>query len=658
MKRILLLAATCLLTLGINAQALVMKQSVDNDLKAGKSRTAFVMNGIRKAPRKALASNQFYCGLYTSDEIAEYGLGMGTYTSGVCKAGTFFTKSIYQSFIGFKVVGMRVAVCCDITDFGVFVSKIEGESIVDFFSKEVGTASKGWNTVMFDESEQFEIPADGTEFLTGFSYMQLNTPDPDYPGYCTDDCYPISYVEGLDIPNYLMFYGDIPASVGGSGEGWYAVNSGGSLSVQWIVEGVLPDQHIALNSLAIDKKFYKAGENITANISVSNLGKDAISSLGFSIYVDGTKVADQSVAVAIDAMENKTATVSIPVPAGLATGSHTLKAELATVNGSAPTGQVDNGTLSAEFKVYKDSKPRQKHLIEHFTSNTCTYCPLGYQLMRNLESNHSDVAWVSIHGNMNGIDPLNFTECDQLQDMMYLQFWPGASFNRVYDAEMADGAASLIYNIGYNEEYIPEAATGIYQFIEETAEPSFVALDIQQNYDADSRTLNLTVKGTGAEDAGKLLAGYGITLYITEAGLKGRQLNQGRWINNYEHNNALRMVLTSVGGDAITWNGDNFEYTKSITIPTEYVAENLSITAFVAPQVLNVNYADVQNMAVNNCEKVALDVTSSGINDVNTNSNVRETTHFTVGGQQLNAPNKGINIVKMSDGTIRKVVVK
>ena len=298
------------------------------------------------------------------------------------------------------------------------------------------------------------------------------------------------------------------------------------------------------------------------------------------------------------------------------------------------------------------------YLIEHFTSSNCTYCPLGYQLMRNLESNHSDVAWVSIHGNMNGVDPLNFTECDQLQDMMYLQGWPGASFNRIYDVDLAEGVATLVYSVGYPEQYIPQVATEMYQFLNERSEPSFVALDIQQNYDADSRTLNLTIKGNGAKDASKLLAEGGITVYITEAGLKGRQLNQGRWVNNYEHNNALRMVLTNVGGDAITWNGDNFEYTKSVTIPTEYIAENLSITAFVAPQVLNVNYADVQNMAVNNCEKVALDVTSSGINDVNTNSNVRETTRFTVGGQQLNAPSKGINIVKMSDGTIRKVVVK
>lgn len=657
MKRILLLAATCLLTLGINAQALVMKQSADNALKAGKSRTAFVMDGIRKAPRKALASNQYYCGLYTSDDIAEYGVGMGAHTSGVCKAGTFFTEDIYKSFIGFKVVGMRVAVCCDITDFGVFVSKSDEENTVELFSKEVGTATKGWNTVMFDASEQFEIPADGTVFLTGFSYMQKNTPDPDYPGYYTDDCYPISYIEGLGNTGYLAFYGDIPASKGGRGEDWYKVGEGGALSVQWIVEGELPEQHIALDGLYTDKKFYKEGENILANISVSNFGRDAISSLGFSIYVDGTKIIDQSGEVTIEAMQNNTVTVSIPVPAGLATGSHTLKAELATINGSAPTGQVD-GILSTEFKVYIDSKPRQKYLIEHFTSNTCTYCPLGYQLMRNLESNYSDVAWVSIHGNMNGVDPLNFTECDQLQDMMYLQGWPGASFNRIYDVDLAEGVATLVYSVGYPEQYIPQVATEMYQFLNERSEPSFVALDIQQNYDADSRTLNLTIKGNGAKDASKLLAEGGITVYITEAGLKGRQPNQGRWVNNYEHNNALRMVLTNVGGDAITWNGDNFEYTKSITIPTEYVAENLSITAFVAPQVLNVNYADVQNMAVNNCEKVALDVTSSGINDVNTNSNVRETTRFTVGGQQLNAPNKGINIVKMSDGTIRKVIVK
>lgn len=658
MKRFLLFAATCLLTLGVNAQALVMKQSADNVLKTGKSKTAFVMNEVRKAPRKALAANQYYCGLYTTDEIAEYGSGMGSYTSGVCKAATIFTEDVYKNFAGFKVVGMRVALCCDITDFGVFVSKEEGGNIVEFLSKQVGTASAGWNTVMFDASEQFEIPAGGTEFLTGFSYMQKNTKNPKNPQYCTDDCYPISYVEGLANTGYLMFYGNIPETYNGSGEGWYPLDNSGALSVQWIVEGELAGQHVSLNGIATDKKFYKAGENIVGSIAVSNLGKDAITNLGFNLYVDGTKVANYPAEVSINTMQDNTVTVSSPVPAGLSSGSHTFKAELATINGSAPIGKVDNGTLSTEFKVYVESKPRQKYLIEHFTSNTCTYCPLGYQLMRIIESSHNDIAWVSIHGNMSGVDPLNFDECDQLQNMMRLQGWPGASFNRIYDAGLAEGSATLVYGIGYYEQYIPQMASEIYGFLRNYSNPSFVALDVQQKYNADSRTLDLTVKGTGAKDASKLLDGYGITIYVTEAGIKGRQLNQGTWVENYEHNNALRMVLTNVGGDAITWNGDNFEYTKSVTIPETYVAENLSITAFVAPQVADINDVNVYNMAVNNSEKVSLDVHASGINDINTNSNVHETKRYTIGGQQLNAPSKGINIVKMNDGTIRKVIVK
>ena len=37
---------------------------------------------------------------------------------------------------------------------------------------------------------------------------------------------------------------------------------------------------------------------------------------------------------------------------------------------------------------------------------------------------------------------------------------------------------------------------------------------------------------------------------------------------------------------------------------------------------------------------------------------VKEVARYTIDGVQLSAPAKGINIVKMSDGTTRKVVVK
>lgn len=37
---------------------------------------------------------------------------------------------------------------------------------------------------------------------------------------------------------------------------------------------------------------------------------------------------------------------------------------------------------------------------------------------------------------------------------------------------------------------------------------------------------------------------------------------------------------------------------------------------------------------------------------------ITETEHFTIGGTKLNTPQKGINIVRMSDGTTRKVLTK
>ena len=40
------------------------------------------------------------------------------------------------------------------------------------------------------------------------------------------------------------------------------------------------------------------------------------------------------------------------------------------------------------------------------------------------------------------------------------------------------------------------------------------------------------------------------------------------------------------------------------------------------------------------------------------NTNATEAVRYTLDGRQINAPQHGINIVRMSDGTVRKVMVK
>lgn len=51
-------------------------------------------------------------------------------------------------------------------------------------------------------------------------------------------------------------------------------------------------------------------------------------------------------------------------------------------------------------------------------------------------------------------------------------------------------------------------------------------------------------------------------------------------------------------------------------------------------------------------------ITSTGIGQISNNNDVKEVSRYSVNGQRLTAPTKGLNIVKYSDGSVRKEIVK
>ena len=48
----------------------------------------------------------------------------------------------------------------------------------------------------------------------------------------------------------------------------------------------------------------------------------------------------------------------------------------------------------------------------------------------------------------------------------------------------------------------------------------------------------------------------------------------------------------------------------------------------------------------------------TGINNVITSNDAKELSRYSLNGQRLSAPTKGLNIVKYSDGSVKKVVVQ
>lgn len=130
---------------------------------------------------------------------------------------------------------------------------------------------------------------------------------------------------------------------------------------------------------------------------------------------------------------------------------------------------------------------------------------------------------------------------------------------------------------------------------------------------------------------------------------------------NVEENKNVVVDLDNVCSDA-----DNFQ--AAIVKTVKSVADNNVATATVKNGKLVVTGVKAGNTTVtlNFCSNgisttatVNVTVTqATGITDTQTSADVREIARFTIDGKRINQPQRGINIVKYSDGTVKKMIVK
>lgn len=130
---------------------------------------------------------------------------------------------------------------------------------------------------------------------------------------------------------------------------------------------------------------------------------------------------------------------------------------------------------------------------------------------------------------------------------------------------------------------------------------------------------------------------------------------------NVEENKDVVVDLAKVCSDA-----DNFQ--AAIVKSVKSVADNNVATAIVKNGKLVVTGVKAGNTTVtlNFCSNgisttatVNVTVTqATGITGTQTSADVREIARFTIDGKRINQPQRGINIVKYSDGTVKKVIVK
>ncbi len=594
-----------------------------------------------KAIRANLPANQRYMGNFSGDNYNEKGVGF-TQNEGKITLLTPVNKVIAENFNGGKVVGMRVALPAD--GIGAITAKLFTYNIsggdIEYnvvAEKEIASTKKGWNDCTFSTPYTLDLSkVEGV--MLGFTYTQKKGSSP--------ECYAISLLnEGTIETSYAAMEGSSKLYKFGS-------EKYGNLCVQAVVEKEYPAKDIVLHNVTFSK-FTKAASNSKFTVNVSNFGTADINSYTLAASIDGKLVKEQTITGVVNG-KMKADVVEIPtIDAQL--GARKIKFTITKVDGAAPTGNTKNDAYEGDINLYETGLKRQKHLVEQFTSVTCTWCPTGSRLLKKLQEKRKDLAWIALHGPMGSPDPMQTNQSIAIMKALGANGYPMAAFNRT----VIEGA--LTTAIAFKESAFEEGVQMFSNMFDQTDEnlPAFVNIDIVAKADKlanGSNQMVVDVKGTGVKNAGGFLKDYALYVYVTEDGIVSPQIDKGQKIKNYVHNNTFRQCLTNINGDNITWNGDNFDKQFTYDIPAGYNASKMHVVAFVAPKLGN-SAIPMTELVVNQTNMVEV-TTTAGIEDATVDTDNEIVARYNLAGQKIDTAQKGVNIVKYKNGKVVRVVVK
>lgn len=628
MKKFLLSIAALAMSLTVSAQVDVQHQ------KAGVMEQCpyFAQQSVvvQKAAKK-IAANQRWLGYYNSDALAESHKGMGLPDyPGENKVAICLSEEILKPYVGKNIVGMRFGLTEEIGNSSVSLFKQGGSAPGEVCrTADVQNGAVGWNEVKFDEP--YTIQA-GEVLYAGYSYTQLSNKK-DYKSF------PFSAVEeGLENQS-LWVYCKI-----GNNAGWNEFGMGGAnMSIQVLVEGDFAEYAV----LPEDFGTLKGAKNKDLAVAVKfmNNSKEAVSSLGYVVSVDGVAGSEQSVDISPAVGVGAYGTFKANVPCGNTEGLKEVKVEVTKVNGhkNGASSTVANGKISIADKMYE-----RNVCIEEFTTEKCGNCPrvAGFLHTYLEEADPTRVFAVCHHAGY-------YTDwltkaCDN--KLLYLfndnggSFAPAMMFNRepAFDSQYAAGQKDNVT--------IPSSAAEIKTitnyYLDETMADA--KLDMTLTYDEGESKVIIVV--TGESNKGYDTENALLTVYLTEDNVKAKNQSGA---SKFYHQHVIR-DYNSNWGDALTWNDNKFSATYEFDVDEAWKKDDLKVVAFL-------NKHNTKNRLDNRIENVTgkdLIEKPTAIESVGSADNAVEVARYNAAGQRINGKQKGLNIVKLSNGTTLKVVVK
>lgn len=514
----------------------------------------------------------------------------------------------FRMYAGTQITGVRIGLGTDAPKgVEIFVREsLSGDDILTFSS---GPLYEGWSDIWFDSP--VEYPAGdvcvGYEFPVGVKAGQSQV-----EGYGHTDC-----CWALDNGVWTDYYakGALP------------------LGIQLIVGGdSYSGNDVAL--LGADEHVVELGKPFTLSGLIRNNTGAILQSVRISYdYGDCVREADASVD---DILPGEIGLFHLPCDAVNESGHLNCDLKIVSVAGK-PDEYSFNNDLTVPLHVIGNIVPR-KVLVEEFTGQGCPNCPSGKTKIEDALKDIDDVVLICHHIGY-GEDSMTAKGSSSL---LFFYNTPGQSYAPavMFDRMQTSGNPGPVGNVVESREMRE-------RILDRKRYGAQVTIGLDQVYDEKSGNLHIDASLRQIEGM-ELGSNPVLTLLLVEDGIVAFQNPAG---DDYVHNEVVRYFVTSPLGDAVSLAVDESRtYSYDVVMNAGWKPENMRVVAFVS----NHDTGNPNNCEVYNAEEVPV-TDGSGVEGIIGDEPVISAI-YDLSGQRIEKFRKGVNIVRYSDGSVRKVM--
>jgi hypothetical protein len=592
---------------------------------------AFMMAVCVQARVITPAENQVWWGYFNESDFEEGDYTIGTGSAMTLMAGIYIPANHAQlGNATIKAVRIYLAssAVSSLSGLKIWISKElpNSASEADVVQQNAGTLSAGIND--FKLRNPYDVNNEG--FYIGYSVKSTT-------GY-------FIRCGGSDAPN--AFWVGNPEG----GMDWTDINGQGlgKLAFQILVEGGdFPSNYATVEDFG--QNMVVQGEEASIPIKINNMGLNPIQTISYTITTEGGNTTEEKEVSLGSLPLNGSKTVNIPFSSDAEYRKYKKTFTITQVDGNPNTASDNSAT---GFLITLKEKHKAIPVIEEFTGTWCQWCPRGTVGMEKVHSTYGDqVVQIAVHSS----DPMEITAYSSILNA-YCDGYPSSIIDRMYASDPSFSELKKVLAVSF-----------------ERVAPAAIELSAQwESKEQKKVVFNTTTRFSYSDDSGQ----FGIAFVLVEDGLTGTGSNwaqknaysgqgtgdmawwgsQGTSVTGLEYNHvavagwSVRNGVTGSVNSNIDANTEQkYTYTGSISGIT-LIQDKTKLKAVAL-------LIDKTNGRIVNAAQCAIDDFETAIQSAGAASNVVDAT-YDLSGRKLSTPEKGINIIRMTDGTVKKVLVK